>query len=36
VTGRRFIHLLSPIAETTKAFSEGKITRYEDVIRMSK
>jgi hypothetical protein len=31
----RFIQLLSPIAEVTKAFGQGKITSYEDVIRMS-
>jgi hypothetical protein len=32
----RFYQLLSPMAEVTKAFNEGKITDYEDVIRMSK
>jgi len=32
----RFIQLLSPMAEVTKAFKAGKITSYEDVIRMSK
>jgi hypothetical protein len=32
----RFIQLLSPMAEVTKAFRAGKITGYEDVIRMSK
>jgi hypothetical protein len=36
VTGRRFIQLLSPMAEVTKAFNAGKVTGYEDVIRMSK
>jgi hypothetical protein len=36
VSGRRFIQLLSPMADVTKAFNEGKITGYEDVIRMSK
>jgi len=34
--GRRFIQLLSPMAEVTKAFNTGKITGYEDVIQMSK
>ena len=32
----RFYQLLSPMSEVTKAFNEGKITDYEDVIRMSK
>ena len=32
----RFIQLLSPMAEVTRAFAGGKITSYEDVIRMSK
>src|SRR5205085_2108858 len=32
----RFIQLLSPMAEVTKAFNAGKINEYEDVIRMSK
>src|SRR5262245_16387823 len=32
----RFIQLLSPMAEVTKAFRAGKITGYADVIRMSK
>ena len=32
----RFIQLLSPMAEVTKAFRAGKITGYEDIIRMSK
>ena len=36
VSGRRFIQLLSPMAEVTKAFNAGKVTGYEDVIRMSK
>ena len=36
VSGRRFIQLLSPMAEVTKAFAAGKVTSYEDVIRMSK
>jgi hypothetical protein len=35
-TGRRFIQLLSPIMDVTKAFSAGKITSYEDVIQMSR
>jgi hypothetical protein len=32
----RFIQLLSPMAQVTKAFNEGKITSYEDVIQMSR
>jgi len=32
----RFIQLLSPMGEVTKAFRAGKISSYEDVIRMSK
>jgi len=36
VPGRRFMQLLSPMGETTKAFNVGKVTGYEDVIRMSK
>src|SRR5262249_3879699 len=32
----RFIQLLSPIGEVTKAFGERRITSYEDVIQMSK
>jgi len=36
VPGRRFIQLLSPMAEVTKAFNAGKVMGYEDVIRMSK
>ncbi|PYS40610.1 MAG: hypothetical protein DMG14_09995 [Acidobacteria bacterium] len=32
----RFVQLLSPIREVTKAFNERKITNYEDVIQMSK
>jgi hypothetical protein len=32
----RFYQLLSPMSEVTKAFNEGKIADYEDVIRMSK
>jgi hypothetical protein len=35
-SGRRFIQLLSPMAEVTKAFNAGKITGYEDVIQMSR
>lgn len=35
-TGRRFIQLLSPMMEATKAFNAGKITSYEDVIQMSR
>jgi hypothetical protein len=35
-TGRRFIQLLSPMTEVTKAFNAGKITSYEDVIQMSR
>jgi len=35
-TGRRFIQLLSPMAEVTKAFNAGKIKGYEDVIQMSR
>lgn len=35
-SGRRFIQLLSPMAEVVKAFNAGKITGYEDVIQMSK
>jgi hypothetical protein len=31
----RFIQLLSPIPAVTKAFRDGKITSYDDVIRMS-
>ena len=31
----RFIQLLSPISAVTKAFKDGKITSYDDVIRMS-
>jgi hypothetical protein len=31
----RFIQLLSPIGAVTKAFRDGKITTYDDVIRMS-
>ena len=31
----RFIQLLSPMAEVTKAFNAGKIMSYEDVIQMS-
>ena len=33
--GRRFIQLLSPMPETKEAFSQGKVTSYDDVIRMS-
>jgi hypothetical protein len=36
VSGRRFIQLLSPMAEVTRAFNTNKITGYEDVIRMSR
>jgi len=36
VAGRRFIQLLSPMAEVTKAFNAGKVTSYEALIRMSK
>ena len=32
----RFIQLLSPMAEVTKAFNAGKINTYEDVIQMSR
>jgi hypothetical protein len=32
----RFIQLLSPMAEVVKAFNAGKITSYEEMIRMSK
>src|SRR5262245_14503897 len=32
----RFIQLMSPIGEVTRAFKENRITSYEDVIRMSK
>ncbi len=32
----RFIQLLSPMFEVTKAYNAGKITSYEDVIQMSK
>lgn len=35
-SGRRFIQLLSPMAEVIKAFNAGKIAGYEDVIQMSK
>ncbi len=34
--GRRFIQLLAPMAETTKAFGDGRISGYDDVIRMSR
>jgi hypothetical protein len=34
--GRRFIQLLSPMAEVVKAFNAGKVTSYEDVIKLSK
>jgi hypothetical protein len=32
----RFIQLLSPMAEVTKAFNAGKVNSYEDVIQMSR
>jgi hypothetical protein len=32
----RFIQLLSPMADVVKSFKSGEITRYEDVIQMSK
>ena len=32
----RFIQLLSPMTEVTKAFNAGKLTSYEDLIRMSR
>jgi len=35
-SGRRFIQLLSPMAEVTKAFNAGKVNGYEDVIQMSR
>jgi hypothetical protein len=35
-TGRRFIQLLSPMTEVTKAFNAGKIMSYEDVIQLSR
>jgi hypothetical protein len=35
-SGRRFLQLLSPMAEVTKAFNSGKIMGYEDVIQMSR
>jgi hypothetical protein len=35
-SGRRFLQLLSPMAEVVKAFNAGKITGYEDVIQLSR
>lgn len=35
-SGRRFIQLLSPMAEVVKAFNAGRISGYDDVIQLSR